>query len=92
MRMEKPMCNFQNCKYHQDGNCANASRYENCTLTDLHSEIAKLRVDLDNAKADTVRKMQEELKKTFSALCKGKMGDLYRIIDQIAKEMLEGKR
>jgi hypothetical protein len=41
--------------------------------------------------ADTVKKMQDELKKTFSALCKGEMADLYRIIDQIAKEILEGK-
>ena len=40
-------------------------------------------------KEDTVRKMQNELKKTFSALCKGEMVDLFRIIDQIAKEMLE---
>lgn len=39
-------------------------------------------------KADTVRKMQNELKKTFSALCKGEMDDLFRIIDQIAKEMI----
>lgn len=45
----------------------------------------------DKIKADTVRKMQEELKKTFSALCKGEMGDLFRIIDQIAKGMLEEK-
>ena len=52
MRMEKPLCNFQNCKYHQDGNCVNASKYENCNLTDLHCEIARLRVDLDNAKAE----------------------------------------
>ena len=104
MRMEKPMCNFQNCKYHQDGNCANASRYENCTLTDLHSEIAKLRVDLDNAKADTVRKMQERVKQ---AICDNTYPDFdkngkpvniwkattgYDAIDQIAKEMLEGKR
>ena len=38
--------------------------------------------------ADTVRKMQDELKKTFSALCKGEMGDLYRIIDHIADEII----
>ena len=37
---------------------------------------------------DTVRKMQNELKKTFSALCKGEMSDLFRIIDQIAEEMI----
>lgn len=46
---------------------------------------------LKQERADTVRKMQEELKKTFSALCKGEMSDLYRIIDQIAKEMIEGE-
>lgn len=55
MRIDKPMCNFINCKYHQDGNCVNASRYENCTLTDLHSEIARLRVEIDNAKADIAK-------------------------------------
>lgn len=90
MRMEKPMCNFINCKYHQDGNCFNASRYENCTLTDLHSEIARLRVDLDNAKSDTVRKMQERLK--AEKFTHKNFGELVYVedIDQIAKEMLEG--
>ena len=47
--------------------------------------------EIEKAKADTVRKMQTEIKKTFSAICKGEMGDLYRIIDQIAKEILEDK-
>jgi hypothetical protein len=55
------------------------SKIQNCPIND---EIAR-------AKADTVRKMQNELKKTFSAICKGEMGDLYRIMDQIAKEIME---
>jgi uncharacterized small protein (DUF1192 family) len=40
---------------------------------------------------DGVNDMKSEIKKTLSAICKGEMGDLYRMIDQIAKEMLEGK-
>ena len=57
-----------------------------------NDEIARVYpLAIKEAKADTVRKMQDELKKTFSALCKGEMSDLYRIIDQIAKEMLEGE-
>ena len=52
MLIEKPRCNFKNCKYCFDGNCWSADKYENCTLTDLHSEIAKLTVDLDNAKTE----------------------------------------
>ena len=39
--------------------------------------------------ADTVRKMQEEINKTLSALCKGDVSEIRRMIDQIAKEMLE---
>lgn len=78
-----------------------------CEVENLRAENERLREkadrNLENLKAvleernestivaDTVRKMQSELKKTFSALCKGEMGDLYRIIDQIAKEMLEDK-
>ena len=91
MLIDKPMCNFKNCRYCFDGNCRDASKYENCTLTDLHSEIARLRVDLDNAKADIVRKMQERFKKEIA-----EFGDVITVwdaqyrIDQIAKEMLEG--
>ena len=59
---------------------------------DLEFELAHTYDSLEDAKADTVRKMQNKLKKTFSALCKGEMGDFYRIIDQIAKEMLEDKK
>ena len=55
-----------------------------------NDEIARVYpLAIKEAKADTVRKMQSEIKKTFSAICKGEMVDLYRIIDQIAKEMLE---
>ena len=56
-------------------------------LCDCHDKIAEM---LRQKEADTVKKMQDELKKTFSALCKGEMDDLYRIIDLIAKEILEG--
>ena len=60
-------------------------------LVHLDGEAAVLYQQIEGKiKADTVRKMQNELKKTFSALCKGEMSDLFRIIDQIAKEMLEG--
>ena len=38
--------------------------------------------------ADTVRKMQSEINKTLSALCKGDVSEIRRMIDQIAKEML----
>lgn len=91
MKIEKPMCNFQNCKYHQDGNCMNASRYENCKLTDLHQEIARLRVDLDNATADTVRKMQERLKEHLEKpeFPWDSFTVAEEVIDQIAKELLE---
>lgn len=40
--------------------------------------------------ADTVRKMQSEINKTLSALCKGDVSEIHRMIDQITKEMLEG--
>lgn len=52
MLIDKPRCNFKNCRFYFDGNCRSADIYENCKLTDLHSEIAKLRVDLDNAKVE----------------------------------------
>ena len=54
MLMEKPQCNFQNCRYCFDGNCRSAEKYENCKLTDLHCEIARLTVDLDNAKIEWI--------------------------------------
>lgn len=54
MLMEKPQCNFQNCRYCFDGNCYSADKYENCKLTDLHCEIARLTVDLDNAKSEWI--------------------------------------
>ena len=98
MLIDKPQCNFKNCRYCFDGNCVNASRYENCTMTDLHSEIARLRVDLDNAKADTVRKMQERLKSRMKDCCRyiSNSREYFivgeELIDQIAKEMLEDKK
>ncbi len=47
---------------------------------------------IEKAKADTVREMQSEINKTLSALCKGDVSEIRRIIDQIAKEMLEGEK
>lgn len=94
MKIEKPQCNFRNCKYHQDGNCFNASKYENCTLTDLHQYIAKLTVDFDNAKADTARKMQERINAHFdsdSDYFRSSHGYIRNVVDQIAKEIAEGK-
>ena len=92
MLIDKPQCNFKNCRYCFDGNCVNASRYENCTMTDLHSEIARLRVDLDNAKTDTVRKMQEKFNEKVAKLLVSPsiQYQASAFIDQIAKEMLEG--
>ena len=40
-------------------------------------------------KADALREMQKEIKRTISAFCKGDVTDIHRMIDQIAKEMLE---
>lgn len=40
-------------------------------------------------RADAVKEMQNELKKTFSAICKGEMDDLHRIIDVVASNVLE---
>ena len=55
--------------------------------------IAKATIEdgISTIRADTVRKMQSEIKKTLSAICKGEMDDLFRIIDQIAKEMVGGE-
>ena len=61
MLIEKPRCNFKNCRYCFDGNCYSADKYENCKVTDLHSEIAKLTVDLDNAKAEVAREIFAEI-------------------------------
>lgn len=63
MLIEKPRCNFKNCRYCFDGICFSADKYENCKVTDLHSEIAKLTVDLDNAKAEVAREIFEEIEK-----------------------------
>lgn len=63
MLIEKPRCNFKNCRYCFDGNCYSAAKYENCKVTDLHCEIAKLTVDLDNAKAEVAREIFEEIEK-----------------------------
>ena len=61
MLIEKPGCTFKNCRYCFDGNCISADKYNNCKLTDLHFEIAKLRVDLENAKAEVAREIFEEI-------------------------------
>lgn len=66
MLIEKPRCNFKNCRYCFDGNCYSADKYENCKVTDLHSEIAKLTVDLDNAKTEVAR-LQKEMENTNHA-------------------------
>ena len=65
MLIEKPRCSFKNCRYCFDGNCYSADKYENCKLTDLHSEIAKLTVDLDNAKSEVAREIFEEIKRVI---------------------------
>jgi predicted transcriptional regulator len=70
MLIDKPRCNFKNCRFYFDGNCRSADIYENCKVTDLHSEIAKLRVDLDNAKAEVERleHLRAELSKEVADL------------------------
>ena len=82
----------------RDGRCANGEmgRLSLSLIKELNEENEELLEKNSNLhaacwelRADTVRKMQTEIKKTFSAICKGEMVDLYRIIDQIAKEMLE---
>ena len=55
-----------------------------------NDEIARVYpLAIKEAEANTVQKMQEEINKTLSALCKGDVSEIRRMIDQIAKEMLE---
>ena len=59
----------------------------------LYEEFSKLLIEgIRETKTNIVREMQTELKKTISALCKGDVSEIHRMIDQIAKEMLEGKQ
>jgi hypothetical protein len=77
MLIDKPRCNFKKCRFYFDGNCRSADIYENCKLTDLHSEIAKLTdlhseiakltVDLDNAKTEVARGIFAEIEKISKA-------------------------
>ena len=54
----------------------------------LHKEMSEQMVEeVKTAKKYTVLIMQAEINKTLSALCKGDVSEIYRIIDQIAKEM-----
>jgi hypothetical protein len=53
-----------------------------------HFEMSRKRIA--ESKVNTVREMQTEINKTLSALCKGDVSEIRRMIDQIAKEMLEG--
>ena len=64
---------------------------ERCREKQKYAMVAKVNIQklIAEAKTDTVRKMQSEIKKTLSAICKGEMDDLFRIIDQIAEEMEE---
>lgn len=67
---------------------------EGCMARKMFNALSLIREQekrIEEVKADTVRKMQKMLKKTFSALCKGEMIDLFRIIDQIAKQLTEDK-
>ena len=61
---------------------------ENERLRNSTIDYRNIPYSKEEVRADTVRKMQNELKRTFSALCKGEMSDLFRIIDQIADEMI----
>jgi hypothetical protein len=59
----------------------------------LHKEMSERMVEeVKTAKKYTVLIMQSEINKTLSALCKGDVSEIHRIIDQIAKEMLEGSK
>lgn len=57
----------------------------------LRDTAYRLECEVHRERADTVRQMQEEIKKTLSALCKGDVSEICRMVDQIAKEMLEGE-
>ena len=43
----------------------------------------------EKGKTDAIRKMQFEINKTLSALCKGDVREIHRIVDQIAQETIE---
>ena len=90
MLIEKPQCGFQNCRYCFDGNCRSADKYERCELTDLHYEIAKLTVDLDNAKSEVER--LERILNSY-ALQYGTVTDRQKVIDkakcEVAREIFE---
>lgn len=32
MQIDKPRCNFKNCRYCFDGNCFSADKYKNCEI------------------------------------------------------------
>jgi hypothetical protein len=76
---------------------------ENKKLTEENEEhldtIASLGIYLENSKTNTVRKMQERLKQYIDVghyrppteICFSEL-DVANIIDQIAKEMLEGEK
>lgn len=69
----------------------NANLHASCTeLTRVQEENERLRVDLDKATADTVRKMHEEIKERCIK------GGIYpslvaSTIDQIAKELIDSE-
>lgn len=56
--------------------------------TMLNNELRRI----DNIKADTVRKMQEDLKSCFCPDCDYSGYDVRRVIDLKAKEMVEGDK
>ena len=59
-------------------------------LEEIKSEcLERVELDIKAIEADTVRKMQSEINKTLSALCKGDVSEIHRMVDQIAKEMVE---
>ena len=90
------------CPFQEDCDASELARLALSLIREQEKRIEEL--TLENAglyagakvaakfvRADTVRKMQKMLKKTFSALCKGEMIDLFHIIDQIAKQLTEDK-
>lgn len=93
MLIDKPLCNFKNCRYCFDGNCTSADKYENCKLTDLGYEIAKLNVDLDNAKSEVAREIFEEINAFKKEYSSGNIdgNELYVRLYLLEKKYTEGE-
>ena len=91
MLIDKPQCNFKNCRHCFDGNCRSADKYENCKLTDLGYKIAKLTVDLENAKSEVAREIFEEIENRLLNHIADYHGCYHRTFDELKKKYTEGE-